>query len=418
MNPKTFRIICLLFAALLTVSGCQTAESGVTVSYLYPSTAVSAPAGDLPEYAPQMVSLPYIAPELNAAFGVADFDFRYDALTDPTERSVYAALVSAMLAFARKTVPVPVGETFTDERARELLDAVQTDYPQFFEQPYGCDAVLENGEVYYNLQYGSDSLETLRAGRERFYARVNELLTQAAGYSDAAQRELFLYETVMRSAEYDFAEMRQVGTNRNAHTADGCLTDGRTVCEGYARAFCLLANYSGIRAAVVYGNLPGSVYHAWIAVERGDGFLFGDPTLDDAERRYAGSDRKPYGDPDGKESMTALPDALLHTYYNLTYAEISRDHTFDEPSWEALSLSEAPDAERWQIQNGVCFDGADALSDWLTETLPELKSGDVVEFGMKKSIGRSAVLTLIERQTAGFALTSNGANTDFALYVY
>ncbi|MBQ3141710.1 MAG: hypothetical protein IJC25_07090 [Clostridia bacterium] len=407
---------------LLLLTACGPDPNSISVSYLYPSTvSTAAPTGDLPEYAAQEVTLPYVDPNLKSTLGVADFDVYYDLLTNDTEREIYRAVVSAMVEFARKTVPVEVGEEITSERAGDIFDQVLTDYPQFFECAFRYKTEIEDGKLSFSINYGSDSLQTLRDGRAAFYKRANELIAQASAIASEDERQLFLYETVMQ-ADYDFAELNFIGTNFTAHTAKGCLIDRLTVCDGYSKAFCLLANYSGIRSAVLTGYLNGSLYHAWIAVERDGSWLFCDPTMDDAERRYAGSDGKPYAEPPNKDGMTALPDARLHTYYNLTRAEIEWDHQEDDPNWINVIggkvYVETPVSMSWHEQNMVEFGDLEGLEARLDKLLPQAKSGDIIEFRLAYSKGRSKVMDLIKKHLDEFALASNGANTTFALYVY
>lgn len=415
MKYKTLSIILSSIAAALLLFTACGGTSSATVSYLYPSQTSSAPAGDLPETPAGEVTLPYIDPNLRTSFTPAGLGFYYDRLTDETERAVYRAVVSALAEFARSTVSVSVPAEFTAQRAGELFDEVLLDYPQFFEATFRYQTVLENGKLSFTMKYQSDSLSQLQAGRGALYAKVNALLAQAAGISDAAQRSLFLYESVMSGAAYDFAELALVGTNFDAHTANGCLVSGKTVCDGYSKAFVLLANYSGIESAVVRGYLNETVYHAWIAVKSGDGWLFCDPTLDDAEQRYAGSDRKPVADPAGGSGKTALPDAVLHVYYSLPYSVMAEDHRFDLSDFGDVAV---PAPQDWQQQQNARFDNEAALKSWLKNRLKTAKSGDVLEFGISYEASRGAVTSLIAGLTEDFALSQNGGATNFALYLY
>ncbi|MBQ3141813.1 MAG: hypothetical protein IJC25_07620, partial [Clostridia bacterium] len=61
-KTKTIRIICAgLSVLLLLLTACGSDPNSISVSYLYPSTvSTAAPTGDLPEYAAQEVTLPYV----------------------------------------------------------------------------------------------------------------------------------------------------------------------------------------------------------------------------------------------------------------------------------------------------------------------------------------------------------------------
>ena len=58
------------------------------------------------------------------------------------------------------------------------------------------------------------------------------------------------------------------------YTASSALLDGKTVCNGYALAFNMLANRAGIRSDICIARMPDGIYHAWNKVTLSDGQIY------------------------------------------------------------------------------------------------------------------------------------------------
>ncbi len=55
------------------------------------------------------------------------------------------------------------------------------------------------------------------------------------------------------------------------YTTSSALIDGKTVCNGYALAFNMLANRAGIKSDICIAKMEDDIYHAWNKVTLSDG---------------------------------------------------------------------------------------------------------------------------------------------------
>ena len=88
-------------------------------------------------------------------------------------------------------------------------------------------------------------------------------------------RVLVLHDHLVRTVTYDVSAPRR-------HSASGALLDGRAVCDGYAAAFCLLAEAAGIPCLTVTGEKDG-IPHAWNLVNPDGTWYHMDCAADDAD---------------------------------------------------------------------------------------------------------------------------------------
>ena len=144
------------------------------------------------------------------------------------------------------------------------------------------------------------------------------------------EREILLHisEYLQRNVEYDEVEYAATRKSKHpmAHNAYGALVEHRAVCDGFASAYALIAQYFGIRGMVVSGmsSYKNSKHdnHAWNIIEYEGQFYHVDATWD--SNSYA--DTKHYS----------------YDYLGLDDDEISVDHDWDistTPKCDANKLS-------------------------------------------------------------------------------
>ncbi len=111
-----------------------------------------------------------------------------------------------------------------------------------------------------------------------------------------------LHDAVLTSATYDFTAYEEINDGATTETsmqvaqsqeAYGILVAGTAVCTGYAQAFQLLAQASGMRAVVVTGRASSGFTtggHAWNRVMVNGRWLVVDTTWNDADDARLGRD--------------------------------------------------------------------------------------------------------------------------------
>lgn len=213
-----------------------------------------------------------------------DVKYAYDQLVTYVARKNPAA-----------TVPFDDSTKSVSETDLNLArDVFISDYPECFWYRgagtyYGSSSKITKLEPDY-IFAGA----TLTAAQDAVDAAAETILSGVPTGADVYETALYLHDAVAERIEY-----REVGQHQTVY---GALVSGKAVCAGYAAAYQLLLQRSGIKAISVTGasrNIP----HAWNAVWLDeDTCVYTDVTWDDQE------------------------DELYHYYFNLSRAEMEEDH--------------------------------------------------------------------------------------------
>lgn len=206
------------------------------------------------------------------------------------------------------------GSEFTDAQVVQALSAFLHDHPEVFwiSSQYGYSS--GNGRTVVQLYSVLPASECGELS-QRIMAEVGKVLNRIPQGESALDREIYLYEQVMKYCSYD----EEAAANSNdwrAHTIVGAFLDSQAVCEGYARAFQLLLNQAGVPCMLVTGSAGGA--HMWNLVRIDGQWYHVDTTWDD-------------------NGSTGV-----YSYLNLTDEMIGQDHTVypEAGTVEAPSASE------------------------------------------------------------------------------
>lgn len=300
-----------------------------------------------------LAAVPYIDPGITTTFTPQQSTFYYDELGTEAARTIYAAMLYHLAENNEGSLYLK--GSFSRADVTGALRALQYDYPQLLCASWGqsCSYYSTVGGTPLGIEISAGEAGTERAARAHVLKdKVSETLAAAAGYADLYERQQFLYDTLIEQVAYDYRAAKsssdvanEAATNlsledRLAHTAYGAMVSDMAVCDGYASAFQLLCNYAGIEAATVLGRVDprdgvgGAVEvgeqdnHAWNFVRMADGAAYYcDPTWDDNGDVYLNEKGQMVEAPFSSEGMRSLGAPVLHRYFNLTYEEISRNHT-------------------------------------------------------------------------------------------
>lgn len=136
----------------------------------------------------------------------------------------------------------------------------------------------------------------------------------------AFQKELTIHNYIVNSCRYDYENLLSSTIPAESYTAYGVLVLGVGVCEGYSNAMNLLLNMAGLDCRIITGTAGGQD-HAWNIVKLDDGNYYQvDVTWDDPIT------------PSGKQ-------ILSYDYFNLTDAQMSRDHTWNKALYPECSAT-------------------------------------------------------------------------------
>ena len=119
------------------------------------------------------------------------------------------------------------------------------------------------------------------------YDGIREYIYAAEGEVGAYNIALTYYELIREKNDYAYYFGARPETALWAHSILGAFTEQRFVCEGYAKLFQLLLNYSGIEEIYIIGVGNGDA-HAWNVIQMDDGkWYWFDATWNDYSHNYS-----------------------------------------------------------------------------------------------------------------------------------
>lgn len=177
-------------------------------------------------------------------------------------------------------IPIPNG-VFDSDSASDLLSLVTAtgivlDSPNSSYQLYvdNNDFVTRMELSYPNSKETADNMYT------ELMKNAQQIAADAEQLESDYDKIKYFHDTIINNCSYDMEA-------KNAHTAYGVLVEGVAVCEGYAKAFSLLCELSGIPSLPIEGTAIDtdgvSQSHMWNMVMC-DGIWYNiDVTWDDPE---------------------------------------------------------------------------------------------------------------------------------------
>ena len=147
---------------------------------------------------------------------------------------------------------------------------------------------------------------------------VSEIITEDM---TELEKELAINQYLCDTCTYDDAALENAEQNdfacvdsefKDSFTAYGALINGRCVCAGYAAAFKLLADASGLESVVVTGTLEGTLPHAWNKVRIDGEWEILDTTNNDNE--FLSNALLNLPDEAGNRTLTEDSDYVLDGY--------------------------------------------------------------------------------------------------------
>ena len=145
---------------------------------------------------------------------------------------------------------------------------------------------------YFYLYYGESSAITdvfqVFGGpnpvtqQEAYYITLN--YTNIRRYHEKLQVLHEKVDEILQACESDNEEMvlqyisdylcENIEYVEGHHSLSSALIDGRTVCNGYALAFNMLASRAGIKSDVCLAQMDDGIYHTWNRVTLSDGNVY------------------------------------------------------------------------------------------------------------------------------------------------
>ncbi len=305
------------------------------------------------------------------------------------EQKVYAEILSSLLGLEKETTL----STRDTSLIYKAFQCVMLDHPEIFYvdgykyTEYSSDEMIE--KIVFSGNYIYD-IEEIRVRQEKIADVAAKIVDGAPDTTDEYEKVKYVYETIIRNTEYDTASV----DNQNICSV---FLNGRSVCQGYAKALQYLLREMGMDAGLVIGTVREGDGHAWNLVSVNDNWYYLDATWGDAFYLF--------GEGQKQQPQTA---AVNYDYLCVTTKQISQTHVMDMP----VALPECTSlADNYYVREGLYFEQYDEarIQDLFAAALAEGK--EIVTLKCSDSSVYEVVCTeLLENQKIfDFIQTSEGS---------
>lgn len=323
---------------------------------------------------------------------VSELYYAYHHL-DAEKQKIYLEMLDA-LSEMKSGVPLST----VDKSVLDIVFAcVMNDHPELFYvggyqyTEYTLGTVTT--EITFSGTYSMASAEAERV-RQTVGQKLEECFYQVPLNEDEYSTVKYLYEWLIGNTEYD----KTVENNQNISSV---FLQGRSVCQGYAKAMQYMLQEAGIQCLLVTGFTNGE-RHGWNLVRVNGEYYYLDPTWGDAS--YAS----------GSETTESFEPAINYDYFLVTTDEITRTHAIEKvvelPQCVAMN-------DNFFVREGLYFDtydeeklalvfGSEAVQTAGYVTL-KCDSSGTYEVMVQTLIDSQKIFDFVDKRGESIAYTSN-----------
>ena len=205
--------------------------------------------------------------------------------------------------------------TLDTDRLNLVFQYVLADHPELFYVEGYQYTKYTTGDVLTGLTFtGSYSMayDEVRQTIHQIDEVVNNMIAPLEHITDQYTIVRYLYDSLITVTEYD-------SNAENNQNIQSVFLQGRSVCQGYAKAMQYLLQKKGIQAVLVTGYTNGEG-HAWNLVKVNGAYYYLDPTWGDAS----------YSQADDMTGQAGTMPAVNYDYFLVTTQELTKTHQLDE----------------------------------------------------------------------------------------
>lgn len=267
---------------------------------------------------------------------VSELYYAYHHL-DKERQKLYLEMLDALTQM-RSGAPL---STLDKSELDVVFACVMNDHPELFYvdgyqyTEYTLGSVVTGITFSGTYSMTSAEVEQARLGIEQ---KLAECFGQVPLNEDEYSTVKYLYEWLINHTEYD----RNVENNQNICSV---FLQGRSVCQGYAKAMQYMLQAADIQCMLVTGFTNGE-RHGWNLVRVNGEYYYLDPTWGDASYASGSAD----------SALDGFVPAINYDYFLVTTDEITRTHSLEK----VVELPECTAvADNYFVREGLYFDTYD-----------------------------------------------------------
>lgn len=264
--------------------------------------------------------------------------YAYDTLA-VDEQIVYEEILNGLLEMQEETTVSTL-----DERTLERVFAcVMNDHPEIFYVDGYTYTKYTVGDELTKLSFQGNMIyspEEIKLRQESIEHAVSEIFARMPYGMDEYETVKFFYEYIINHTEY----ATDAPDNQNICSV---LLEGRSVCQGYAKALQYLLLEAGQEAALVTGVVSNGEGHAWNLVRMDGDWYYVDATFGDASYQMG----------EGSHYEMGEVPSIDFSYLGVTTKELSRTHHISDtiPMPECSAMK-----DNYYIREGAYFTEIDS----------------------------------------------------------
>lgn len=227
-----------------------------------------------------------------------------------TEQNLYVEMLYALTNYAGE-MEVSTVETGEIDK---IFQCVMLDHPEIFYVDGYSFNKYTLGERVEKITFAGTYIYSReeKAARERLIEeKIGQIIREIPDRASDYDKVKFVYEWIIGNTEYD----REALDNQNICSV---FLQGRSVCQGYAKAAQILLQRLGIPASLVTGTVENGEGHAWNLVSVDNAWYYLDTTWGDASYLFQ----------NGEQAMSQKMPEINYDYLCVTSKELLRTHSF------------------------------------------------------------------------------------------